>query len=304
MEAHLNKSFKDLAVSVQPYSRCFLDAREMASDGQSAAAEVFERAAAAGMVFTPVTGISRTEDVEAALNHGTYGVAVRLTRGELEAGELARTLLDFMGRRQLALEETDLIIDLGPVDDLVVAGVIGLTETFLQDVPNHQRWRTFTISACAFPSSMGVVDRNSHDLIERSDWMAWRDNLYARRQDILRLPTFSDCAIQHTLGVEGFNPMTMHVSASIRYTSRDDWLIIKGESTRRRLPSKQFPDLATQLVHGHLKPHFAGPNHCSGCASIQDSALGASGLGSPEAWRRIGTIHHITAAMQNLASLP
>ena len=38
-------------------------------------------------------------------------------------------------------------------------------------------------------------------------------------------PTFSDCAIQHPVGVEGFNPRTMQVSASVRYALPDQWLL-------------------------------------------------------------------------------
>ena len=122
-----------------------------------------------------------------------------------------------MDTHGLAPEETDLIIDLGPVDDFITEGIIGLTNALLSDVPNHTKWRTFTISACAFPSSMGVVQRNSHAIVERMEWIAWRDNLRANTAVIPRLPTFSDCAIQHPIGVEGFDPRMMQVSASVRY---------------------------------------------------------------------------------------
>lgn len=300
--AHLDTAFKDLAESVQPYPRCFLDAREIAADGPSAAEEVFRRANAAGMSFTPVTGITRSVDTAAALHHRTPGIALRLTRDEFENGSLADLIESFMRRHGLAIEESDLIIDLGPVDDLIVDGVIALTRAFLAAVPDHTRWRTFTVSACAFPISMGGVERDSHDLVERTDWTAWRDGLRARRSTLPRLPTFSDYAIQHPSGVEGFDFRTMQVSASVRYTSSDHWLRIKGESTRRNPPSAQFPMLATQLVYGHLRSHFRGADHCRGCAAVKASADGVGrGLGSPTAWRRIGTIHHITTAVEGLS---
>src|ERR1039458_8726631 len=72
LDAHLKTAFKDLATSVSQYSRCFLDAAEMESDGSSAANEIFRRAAQENIVFTPVTGISRTADVVAALNNRTH----------------------------------------------------------------------------------------------------------------------------------------------------------------------------------------------------------------------------------------
>lgn len=304
VSAHLDKTFRDLADSLRLYPRCFLDARELVADGPSAALEVFHRAASAGIVFTPVTGVSRSADVAAAIKYKIHGMALRLTRKEFEDGRLARILQDFMTKYGLAPQEIDLIVDLGPVDDMVGAGVAALSGAFLADVPDHQKWRTFIISACAFPPSMGRVTRNSHDLVERTEWTGWRDNLHANRHTLLRLPTFSDCAIQHTKGVEGFDPLKMQVSASVRYSSMDNWLLIKGESTRIKSASTQFPMLAKQLVYDHLQSHFRGANHCSGCMSIQGSADGASHMGSAEVWRRIGTVHHITAVVQEIAALP
>jgi len=264
---HLDTAFKGLAESLQLYSRCFLDAREIASDGPAAAEEVFDRANSAGIVFTPVTGVTRTEDVAAALKYSFHGIALRLTRKEFESGQLQAAVSGFLTNHGLKKEDIDLIIDLGPVDDLVTDGVIGLTNAFLADVPDHTQWRTFTISGCAFPSSMGGVDRNSYAFVERGEWLAWRNNLYARKAEIPRLPSYSDCAIQHPTGVEGFDPRTMQVSASIRYTLADHWLLIKGESTRIVPPTMQFPTLATYLVYGVYRNLYVGSGHCGGCAS-------------------------------------
>ena len=209
-----------------------------------------------------------------------------------------------MSNYGLNQEETDLIIDLGPVDDFITDGVIGLTNAFLADVPEHERWRTLTISGSAFPIHMGVVNRNSYEVIERSEWIAWRENLYSGRAAIPRLPTFSDCVVQHPRGVEGFDFRFMQVSASIRYALPDNWLLTKGVSTRIIPATVQFPELATQLVYGPHSQSYSGADHCSGCASIHGAANGdSSGLGTPEAWRRLGTIHHISTVVEDLEAL-
>ena len=166
-------------------------------------------------MFTPVTGISRTADVAAALDYRTYGVALRLTRDEFESGGLEAGVKTFLTRHGLVPKEVDVIIDLGAVEDLVEDGIARLTSTFMADVPDHHRWRTFTVSACAFPKSMGGVDRHSYDFVERAEWIAWKQRLYVQRHNISRLPTFSDCAIQHPAGVEGFDFRTMQASASM-----------------------------------------------------------------------------------------
>jgi hypothetical protein len=127
--------------------------------------------------------------------------------------------------------------------------------------------------------------------------------LHANRRSYTRLPTFSDCGIQHPTGVEGFDPRIMQASATVRYTLTEDWLLIKGEGTRTNPPSRQFPGLAYQLVYRGLRRYYTGPNHCVGCQLIRDAADGAPSLGSPEVWRRLGTIHHITMVMDCLSSL-
>ena len=300
---HLDTAFNGLAKSITGFTRCFLDVRELATDGPTAAEQVFRRAAAVGIPFAPVTGVSRVSDLPAALQHRTHGLVLRLSRAEFEAGNLRRTLDRFMTRHGLARAEIDLVIDLGPVEDMIVDGVIGLTTAFLAEVPAHTEWRTFTLSACAFPLSMALVGRHSHEQIERSEWLAWKNNLYAGRRRLARLPTFSDCAIQHPSGVEGFDPKIMPVSATVRYAGQSDWLLIKGESTRAVLPGIQFPQLAKRLVYGQLKPHFAGVSHCAGCNEIKRAADGADRYGSAGVWRKLGTIHHIETVIEGLAAL-
>lgn len=304
VEGHLDTMFNGLAESVRHFSQCFLDAGELTPDGAAAKQEAFDRAAQAGINFTPVTGLSRLEDRAAVVSYRSKGLALRVKREELEHGDLSRRLPDFLSRHEISPDEVDLILDLGSVEELVLAGISAMTAAFLAEIPTHQRWRTLTVLACAFPCSMGIVNRNSHVDVERTDWVAWKEGLFARRSELERLPAFGDYAIQHPSGVEGFDPKTMSISAAIRYAVDDNWLLVKGESTKLRPASQQFPDLATRLVYGHLSSRFAGAGHCAGCGAIKDAADGAERLGSPEVWRRIGTIHHITRVVQDLNSLP
>lgn len=299
---HLMNQFKDLPAAVAPFSRFFLDCREIESEGPTATADAF--ALAALLPFTPVTGISRTVDTVAVMANRKHGVAIRLTRAEFEAGVIPSGLPAFLKSHSLRHDETDLIIDLGAVDTMITAGVATLAAAFLADVPDRRLWRTLTMSGCAFPESMGVVDPRSNELVDRVEWLAWRDALYQGRGQLDRLPTFSDCAIQYPKGVEGFDPRFMSVSASIRITQTDEWLLVKGVSTEVVPAAVQFPGLATRLVYGDLKRFFAGVQHCTGCSQMVDAANGLPRLGTAEVWRKLGTIHHITRAVELISVLP
>lgn len=304
LEQHLKTSFKDFSEALSGFNRCFIDTREIASDGPSGAEMVFQWAVDNGTRFTPVTGISRNVDLEAALAFRDNGLAIRLERSEFEAGGLSGSIHTFLSRNSLVPEDIDLFIDLGAIDNMICTGARRLARAFLEEVPNHKRWRTFTLSASAFPQSMTVIkNSNSYDTIDRLDWMAWMKGLHARQDMIPRLPTYSDCGIQHPAGVEGFDYRTMQSSASIRYAITNYWLLIKGESTKITPPSQQFPSLARALVNERVGAYYFGAGHCRGCSGMMECADGHSGYGSLEAWRRLGTIHHITKVVEDLDAL-
>ena len=302
-EEHLETGFKDLAQGVQATARYLLEVREIAPAGPQAAVDAFTRAGQMGHPWTPVTGVTRTVDVAAALAAGGDGIAIRLTRDEFESGAIPTSLQAFMREHGLEAGRTDLLVDLGAVDDMVPAGIARLSTLFLGVIPSLPSWRTLSILACAFPLSLKSVGRNSQAFADRSEWLAWRDSLYANRGRLARLPTFGDCAIQHTRGVEGFDPRFMPMSAAIRYTLPEHWLLIKGESGDAVPLQAQFPNLAAKLASGPLVANFAGAKHCEGCRNVQAAASGAPRLGSPEAWRRLGTAHHLTVAVQQVRAL-
>jgi hypothetical protein len=305
LPTYLKNKFDGLAKAVEPFPRILLDCREIDPDGPEAAASAFALAAEMGTPVTPVTGISRTVDTAAVMSNRKDGVAIRLTRNEFEAGRIRSELPAFLEANSLKPQEIDIIVDLGPVDDMIADGIADYATDFLSAIPDHRSWRTLTVSGSAFPLSMRIVQGNSpHSsmLVERAEWVAWRDRLYAGRDELDRLPTFSDCAVQHPSGVEGYNHAYMRPSASLRITQSDEWLLVKG--ARDADLDREFPRLATRLVYGNLRSYFAGASHCAGCEQMKDAADGLPGFGTATDWRRIGTIHHITCAVRLISDLP
>lgn len=301
VDKHLDTAFRDLKAAVAPFGRYFLDCREIAADGHAAAKLVFERASKLRTPFTPVTSVTRTADIAAALSHRTMGLALRLSRDEFESGTLPRAIPTFLREHGLLPRDVDLIVDLGAIDQMVAPGVEALAAAFLADVPHHRDWRTLTLSACAFPSSMAVVSANAEAHVDRLEWMHWLARLHAHRGKLARLPTFSDCGIQHRDGVEGFDARKMHASAAIRFTEQSRWLLVKGESLKNTPGRKQFPGLAAKLLR--IATPRVARHHCEGCAGAHSAASGATGVASPEKWRELGTIHHITETVKSLGAL-
>ena len=299
---HIDTTFKKFKPAVEHLRSYFLDCREVAPAGPEIAEDVFRRAEELGVRFVPVTGITRSVDQQAALAHRTNGLALRLTVDEFDKQLVRNELLPFVKTIGVPREVIDLIVDLGAVDDMVLPGAQNQAADFLNDIPDPTSWRTLTLSAAAFPIGMGDLQSRSHDLLDRIDWLTWRDGIRAANS-FPRAPTYSDGVIQHPSGVENIDWRTRTPSASIRYATGDQWLRIKGESTRVNLPSDQFPALAENLVDGHLSTYFAGASHCEGCFGIRCAADGADGYGGLTKWRTIGTIHHITHVIEQLDAL-
>ncbi len=301
VDQHLTSAFKGLALSVAPFSRYLLDCREIAGDGPAAVVDAFSRAVALGVPFTPVTSIGRAADVRAVMKHNTHGVAIRLSLEEFEAGMVHTKLPRFLGLHDLSPSKVDLIVDLGAVDHMVADGVEVLAGAFLADVPTPEAWRTLTLSACAFPSSMSVVGKNSQTTVERMEWNFWRHALYEQRANLARLPSFSDCGIQHRNGVEGYNPKVMQSSAAIRFAAQTEWLLVKGESIQQQ-GGNQFKALARAVRD---EPALAiDAAHCAGCEGVHLAASDPKGFRTLKKWRELGTIHHITLTAGTLGALP
>lgn len=303
LDQHLDTAFTGLRFALTGYTRCFLDPREVIAGDPTNFTNVFDRAKAECITFTPVISIADLEFTSEAMSYGDGTVALRIDRNYLESKSSCEEILSDIKGFGLNPINTDLFVDIGSIDEMILPGFRALSESVLSKFPELLSWKSFTLTASSFPKSMGLVVRNSHCITERIEWNSW---LNASREVTApddRSPTYSDCGIQHPIGVEGFDPRTMQVSATIRYTLSDGWLLIKGQSTKAVPAKLQFPMLARKLVSGELAEYYYGVDHCAGCRLMEHAAEGAPNLGSAEVWRKLGTVHHITVVAQALERL-
>jgi hypothetical protein len=80
------------------------------------------------------------------------------------------------------------------------------------------------------------------------------------------------------------------MAASLRYTTEDMLLIVKGIRVREN-GSALFPNLLRQLI---ARPEFAGRAFSRGDGWIEDAAKRDVGPGNPQKWREAATSHHLT----------
>jgi len=130
--------------------------------------------------------------------------------------------------------------------------------------------------------------------------MYWRSEILRSGQHSeIRLPSFGDYTIQHAVYKEP--PPFPHVSASIRYTAEDSWIVFRGEWIGKKdgSGSAQYPAEAQLLIE---KSEFYGDSFSDGDRFIAEKAKNGIKPGNPKQWLQAGINHHITLTAKMVQS--
>ena len=164
-------------------------------------------------------------------------------------------------------------------------------------VPQVAAWRQVVLAAASFPEDLSEVDAATVSTLPRREWELW--SMLQRRPKLLPRQdfVFGDYGIAHPVPRE-LDPRTMRMSASIRYTTPDSWLVIKGRNVRQ-YGFEQYFDLCRALVN---RPEYNGADFSWGDAYIAKCAERVSGPGNATTWRKVGTNHHLTLVARQIAN--
>jgi hypothetical protein len=133
--------------------------------------------------------------------------------------------------------------------------------------------------------------------VTRSEWLLYK-KVVAKLPAGFEPPTFGDYAISSADMPKG-DMRLLKPSASVRYTINDAWLITKGSNVRDN-GFEQFRDRCGDVVNSGLAlpaGYSAGSDYVRGCHAKTEKT------GNLTTWRWVGTNHHITKVVDDLASL-
>jgi hypothetical protein len=191
----------------------------------------------------------------------------------------------------------DLILDLADISNSSNPAQL-VARSMFNMIPEPERWRRVILAAASFPMDLSEVNAATTATIPRREWQLWR-TLRRRPAGLPRQGViYSDYAIAHPLPRE-IDPRIMVMSASIRYTTDDDWLVVKGRNVRQ-YGFEQYFDLCRDLVG---LPEYCGPTFSWGDNYIAGCAAHNVGPGNATTWRKVGTNHHITVVVRAIANL-
>src|ERR1051325_5130701 len=276
---------------------------ETMADGRHPVKFIFDGARTAGLQAIPVTGLNRDtlyqDAVKDAIDSDHRGVCIRLESDDLDdmtsLGAQLDALVAFFG---ITNNDVDLLVDFSSIDPQSAGPMQIAANSIIATLPSIMDWRTLTFAASAFPPDLSRLAPNSVTPLPRTEWTIWLW-LAARRARLRRLPTFGDYAIANP-GWTEVDPRMMKMSAQIRYTIDTAWLVFKARNTKD-FGFGQFKLICAALVG---RPEYSGASFSWGDNAINDYANPSTGPGNATIWRKIGTNHHATFVVTQIASVP
>lgn len=247
------------------------------------------------MPMVMVTGLNRSTQYDFIVRQYTQktkkGICLRLTANDLKDSSLNSKISSILSSFDLSYSYVDLIIDL----KLIHQNELNLRE-IIEVLPKINSWRTFTIINGAFPRDLSDFEKNQQHEIVRSDWEYWIRQI--QQSGISRIPSFGDYTIQHPIyydPVPGANP-----SASIRYTAKDYWLIMRGEA----LKGDNSPGFSQYWGQASLL--YNHQDYCGKDFSYGDEYISIIGnqyqeTGNPRTWLTAGINHHLVYTTKQIA---
>ena len=248
------------------------------------------------MSLIPVVDLSSDSEVGKAscalAKQFGHGLCLRLVRAQFRSfQELIKQLDAFVAACRLPVNQIDLLVDLKEDNHNEYLATLESA----QRIPNLMSWRTFILASGAFPVDLTGCKVDQKNEIPRIDWKNW---LRQRAMKLRRHPSFADYTIQHPVYKESAQFFTP--SASIRYTLKDEWLVMRGQ----RGKSQQY--LANARILSELPEYKGfGEGFSYGDAQIKlkGADLKSKRTGNPTTWLVVGINHHLACVTSQIATL-
>jgi hypothetical protein len=253
-----------------------------------------------GGYLIPVTGLDRDAACQNAVRiaNATDGRGVALRCSLEDAGDPAfadnvETLLEQL---EIEIDALDIIVDLKSPNFQPIDGLAQLLAAILSGSTAFEAARSVTIVATSFPASMGEVT-GPIQFLHRYEWLLYKA-LMPLLQPGQRRPGFGDYCIAAPDLAQG-DMRLLKPSATVRYTTNDGWVVAKGPNVR----DNGFEQYRTRCGSVTESGHYLGSGFSPGSEYIDQCRSGVAKTGNLTTWRWVGTNHHISKVVHDLASL-
>lgn len=304
VEAYLDSIAKSIAASWKGHRRFALDLTflEESIDGASAGRGIenlFKQLRRDG--YRPVA-VARSDHrpsqlltVKRAAALGGEGLLIRCIWEDVSQGTLNETLDYLLGELEVDATATDLVLDLRAVTSDNFSGLEERVPAALRALRHAKSWQSITLAGGAFPRNLTGM-KPGRRVISRLDWKLYGSIAGAERK-LGRSLWFGDYGIGNW-ELPDIDVTKMQMSANLRYTSDNDWIVYRGRSVNSD-GYGQYVDLCELLVSDAV---YCGEEYSMGDKNYTETTR-TKKPGNASCWRRDATNHHITLAVRQLATL-
>lgn len=259
---------------------------------------IFDGVRSLGGRIIPATGLERDkayqDAVKGAAQTDALGVCLRVSLDEVANDSFGDRVDELLALLEVHLSKTDIVLDLRAANFEPVSALAALLANLLQSTIALKKARSVILAGTAFPASMGSIKTRTKEL-KRFEWLVYKallDELPAKA----RRPMFGDYAIAGPERV-AIDMRKVKPAASVRYTSDDIWFVAKGSNVRDN-GFEQFRDLCKEVEESDF---YLGKDFSKGSEYVHDCAHGVVSTGNLTTWRWVGTNHHMTKVLEDLA---
>ncbi len=273
-------------------------AEESMDDGRNILAYVFNALRAFEANAIPAVPLDVTlpivTSVRAIVATDGLGVAIAIRLEDLMKSNTRSRIDGLAASLGVALNEVDLVIDLGAPNFEPYAAFAGALIAAISRLGTLQAFRNFVVIGTAIPETFKDVAKGA-DQLPRHDWLFYR--AFIGKMPIgMRRPNFGDYTIVHPK----FKPVDMRMikaAGKLVYTTPEAWEVRKGRAFRDN--PDQMHDHCASII---ASSKFNGAGYSSGDNYIAKCAIHEVGPSNQTRWKEVAINHHITHLLDEIST--
>lgn len=228
-----------------------------------------------------------------------FGYAIRIT--EQDTDDVNSSIKKLHKVMDIEYNNIDVIIDIGQIPrSNEMTKAFSTIVNHLLSVLKQNDFRKVIFSGGSFPDILTGIPKNRITNLQRNEWIVW-NSIHKKYPNVL----FGDYGIDDPNVAQGDR---FTIVPTIRYTSGDNWAIIRGGyDSRKPYDFTQFHKLSQMLIKEkkiYCGSDFSwGDNRIKECADRTCTGADSCNHGNLTSWVRIGTNHHLTYVVNQLSNL-
>lgn len=298
-------NFSKKVVKGWPANKLFIDTNfinDKSVDGTECIEFIFSELSKNGIFPMPVVYTSSQPKLLGSVNkiletNPMKEIGIRVTIEDIISISFEENINNILTQLKTSFTNCHIILDLKNADFSQKEDFAEAIIDELKGFPSLEKWKSFTIAGGAFPS-IGTI-KTEEQLVPRNDWNFYIYVIEKLSKEVFNRPiNYGDYSIVAP-GYFEFDPVKMKVSANIRYTHDNHWLVLKGKALKKSADWQQYFGQAQRIIDSK---YYLGENFSDGDLHIKKCANRETTSGNANTWIAVGNNHHFTKVLTDLFS--